>query len=481
MRIAIDNIKASVKNPWLALIALQGIACYVFTVNVSHFVADDLRNLEQALQYPLWDYLVLPVDVHIVPLHRLVTYLLQHGFPMSFDTGTLFFVACHTLSLVFLYRLLQLLHASSANLVVLFLYTANYYLLENYRWWSAGLHRFPYLLLAIASCYCFTRFHIQQRWPQLGAATVCYIAATAFFIKGILIPLYLLGIVVCLFDATQPRASARSMTAAVALVATAVGYGVWYATKDGQAAMTSQSLSKTLIDGMSFGLGMTAQSLMPMMYSPRLAPWVNGAWIAVVIACVARRPRTALPIGTGIALIALNFAMIAGSSKSSRFGLLILLSTRYYFEVLFIAAIFFTIALKWARSSPDKPPANAERTSPGFRRTLVLAIALVYMAAHWRTTVSVMFALDPNQRHYRASRYARNLIADLERFGDLSKLGLLDGAIPTFFSYGGLHPKPMPLSRYLALYGIHPGFSDPRSAVRFVDDDGHIVPRDATR
>src|SRR6185503_1022760 len=84
-------------------------SCFVahFSARNSHFQGDDIVGLFFARQLPFWEYLATPMDVHVVPLHRLVTYAVGRLAPANFAVAVTFLLGCHLLAVFFLYRALE--------------------------------------------------------------------------------------------------------------------------------------------------------------------------------------------------------------------------------------------------------------------------------------------------------------------------------------------------------------------------------------
>ncbi|MBM4364532.1 MAG: hypothetical protein FJ104_17770 [Deltaproteobacteria bacterium] len=61
-----------------AAVALAHLGLGVtFALRNSHYLGDDVLAFEAARRLPLLEHLVAPIDVHLVPLHRLVTFLIH--------------------------------------------------------------------------------------------------------------------------------------------------------------------------------------------------------------------------------------------------------------------------------------------------------------------------------------------------------------------------------------------------------------------
>jgi hypothetical protein len=185
----------------------------------AHFSGDDIITFGSMRALRLPEFLLTPINEHFVPLHRLVAYLANTVAPTNFDVALFILTAFHVLGVVYLHgslRLLErlLLHereAGSRTLCVtqsswllLGLYASHVYLSPLYGWWTAGLHRLPFIAFALMGAFYYLRARDRGGWQGLALVAACLLASLGFFVKGVLVPFYLVGLEVC-FVARHPH------------------------------------------------------------------------------------------------------------------------------------------------------------------------------------------------------------------------------------------------------------------------------------
>jgi len=461
----------------MAAIVIQLLASYWFNIRTSFYTYDDVIAIDLAYQTSFWDYIQYPIDVHRAPLHRAVNHLIHHLLPMNFTAAMLFLLSCHLLSMLVLFRLLKKLNDSPLNLWLVTAYALNAFLQIPLHWWSAGLHRFPYILAAISSCYCFACFYQSGRFRDGILALLCALLATGFFIKGLLIPLYWAALLFCMIDFKDWRKPIRqyALVAAGGLVSAA--YVVWYLNTNTYTVNASKTVIDAVRIGMPWGISTVAQMPLQMFFRTDLALWINLAWLATLAVFVFRVRNAWRPILACFALIMANLLMINLSSRSLNLGPLIMLVPRYYFEILFLVVIFASLMcrnfrrpnISWIMPG-DRAKSVLMRMQPFW---LVAALAL-YSAASWRTAL-LYTNPGPTEDFWRSAQYERNLLKGIHGIG-IDNLNLAEGALPQYFQYEKFVLKPLPLSTYLSWHGLHPQLGKAGEPLYSVDDNGNLQP-----
>jgi hypothetical protein len=457
----------------LLAILIQLVASYLFVVRNSFYIADDIIAIDLAHQMGFWDFIQLPIDVHRVPLHRAANHLIHHLLPMRFGAATLLMLSCHAVSMLVLYRLLQRLNRSQVNLWLITAYALNAFVVIPLHWWSAGLHRFPYVLATILSCHFFVRFHDSNRYRDGLLALLAGLIAAGFYIKAILVPLYWAAILFCIMNFREWRKPARQYVLIAVACMCSLAYVIWYVHNSTDVVNTVDT-SNIILVSLQAGISIVAQMPLQMSFRTDYAPWINLAWACLLIAIALRVKDAWRAIVACLALLTLNLLLIAASGRSSMIGAIIMLAPRYYFEVLFILAIFASLACRniklpatWRLHSAAQGSLQRRAAVP-----LVMALAL-YAGIGWRSAL-VYIQPGPNEKHWRCANYERNLLDDIDRIG-VSHLNLSEGSLPEYFLYDRTQLKPLPLSTYLAWHGLHPEFGNPDKPLYTVDQSGNLT------
>lgn len=476
-----DKLPAPIGAILLATIFAQLMLSYYFCIHTSFYIADDLNAIDAAYKTPFWDFIQLPIDVHRVPLHRATNYLIHHLLPMNFAAALLFLLSCHAASMLVLYRLLQRLNNSPLNAWLITAYALNAYVVIPMHWWSAGLHRFPYVLASVVSCYFFTRFYDTNRNRDGLLALLSAVIAAGFYIKAILIPLYWGGVLFCIMNLRDWRRPLRQYALIGIAGLCSLTYVAWYMQHNTDTVVKTHDLGIFVYTGMRAGFAVTGQMLLQMAIRTDLAQWIDMAWLAV-LAIIAFSVRDAWRgIVAGLAVLSANLLMIAGSARSQAFGIFIMLVPRYYYELLFLLAIFGSLMCRnihlparlWqilGAKSSTRRYANAG---------LLLTILAAYTAVGWRSAL-IYVNPGPQENQWRCANYERNLLGDIDKIG-VDRVNLVEGSLPDYFQFDKFTLKPLPLSMYLAWHGLHPHFSAKAGSGRnkplfSVDQNGHLQP-----
>jgi hypothetical protein len=456
----------------IAAIALQCIASFLINTRISFFMSDDLNAVALLRRTDFWSYITTHVDIHQVPLHRLVNYVLHTLAPMNFAAATLFMIGCHTASLLVLYRALQRLNPSRINLWLILIYALNGYVYLVFHWWSAALHRLPYILFSIVSCYGFLRFHQEQRLRFATIALASALAAAGFFIKAVLIPVYWAALLFCLMDFRGwKKYTSEYVLIAIGLLLS-LAYVGWYTYDNPYDVIQASALGEVLRDSIYIGLSTVAQMVLQMRLDTGIAPWINLASCVALGATIAFAPRAWRALLMGFLVISVNLMMIASSSRATFFGALVMLTPYYYAELLFLLAMFFTVMVRHVNASI--PQHFAVVQSHKSMALLAVIFSLGYAIAGWRTAL-IDTHPGPDDDHWKSARFARNFTHDLEHTA-IANLNLVDRLLPGHFRFGTLLRKPLSSSEFLSWYGLHPPFQQLEQPLSFIDTQGHIQP-----
>jgi len=263
----------------ITAIALQCLIIFFASTRFSFFIGDDLGAAALMHHVDFWSFIAAPVDIHRVPLHRLVNYLLQTLFPMNFAAATAFMLACHAASLFVLYRLLQRINPSQLNLCLILAYALSGYVYIAMHWWSAALHRLPYILGAVISCYGFWRFHQQRRMAFAALTIGGQVIAAGFFVKAVLIPAYWAAMLFCVMNFRDWKKYRRDYALIACGATLSLAYMGWYVHDNHYNVIAVNNPGLILRTSLQLGFSTIAQMLLQMRLSTELAPWINLAFV----------------------------------------------------------------------------------------------------------------------------------------------------------------------------------------------------------
>lgn len=451
------------------------VLMFLFNVHTSFFVYDDLHAIELAHTTDLLTSMTTRIDVHWVPLYRAVQYALHHTLPMNFAAATLFLLGCHALTLLVLYRLLQRLNARGINRWLVAFYAMNAFVLIPLHWWAAGLHRFPYVLLAVASCYSFVRFHQSGKISHAAGALLAAMLATGFFIKAVLVPLYWAAILFCIIDFRRWREYRRQYTLLSIGIVFAASYITVYLLNTPEGHVHMRYNRDALLLGLNWGISTTAQMPLQMPFHTGYSTVINISWGLLLAALCLRRPQAWRAVTALATLLLVNLGMIYASQRAEFFGSWAMLTPRYYFELLFLLVIFGSLLLRpvQARSSSNETETGTSllrQHLPGFA---AIAVLIIYGVAGWRAA-SHYLKPDSDDDFWQCARFERNLLQSLQNF-DAGTSTLADTPVPDCFKYGKFTHRQLMLSKYLEWHDNSIALTPLNSASHVVDRQGNIV------
>lgn len=355
----------------LLTICIFTSAVLVLMYQSSHFIGDDLIALSMAHSMPFREFLLEPIGEHFIPLHRLTAYLTDALAPGNFVAALVVLYTFHAVSMVYVYRTLLLLEPRAqlgpssrgaeqlrllqepASWLLFGLFYVNVFVGSLYMWWTAGLHRLPFIAFSSVAVYYYLRFR------GSGAARHALVCATAivlslgFFTKGVLVPWYLLGLEVCLWSGASRRERRRNLILAGALAAsTAIYASLWSAAQPAEVQAVNTDL-RFQLHYLVVTWKVLASGVVGDVYRVHgeLTPTAVLAELLVLVAAVRtvwKRPRTALTWLVLFVLLLVNVLMVSLSKhRTGAYGLLIpLLSDRYYYEIAFMLALFAAVFIE---------------------------------------------------------------------------------------------------------------------------------------
>jgi len=417
--------------------AVFAVATAVFAWAHSHFLRDDIAGFFIALHQPLHLAAMMPIDVHFVPFHRIVNHVIYALAPMHFGVAVTLLLAVHAVAVLLLYALLQRLKDSPVNGVLLFFYGTNVYLGVLFMWWTSGLHRLPYIALAIGTLYYYVIYRSEHRGRHLVYAGLCFVAALGFYSKAALIPLTLLGIEIALLRDTS-KSDVRRNLRAIAFFGVVAALQVWLARSIVDSRFSQMHLDPGFLlafEARSFAV--LSEEVFGFEYWPIAVP-VNavffGGWLVFIGYTIFRWRWNAVVWSVGLAVVALQFAVIGVSHRTATFGLSMAGTDRYYFELMHIVVLFVALVLHGL-------PSRASRVGMvGWnRRRLGVVVgytALILMAAFSFARFTWLVESSRYQRHREARVFDLNLMRGLAalRAHPDANVALVDGLAPVYLT-----------------------------------------------
>ena len=414
--------------------ALLTLAVVVLIEQNSHFNSDDFLTFYLARKRSFIEHTFTPIFVHVIPLQQACSYLIYKLFPLNFRVALFVLLSFHLGTLLYLYKTLEALKATRLNQVLVFVYAANVYFFAALGSWTSGICRFPYIFFAVGSMYHYLQFRKSSAPRQALAVALFFLLGLGFYVKGLLIPAYLLGLEVCLLRGTPRPQLLRNLSVLSALTLASV---LLYQLERVGVSARHAGLNLDwgdLKDLEKLSLSVFSQGLLTLVYLGQrtITDYVIGSvWTLFFLYTVIKRPRNLLVWCVGLGLIALNILAIGISSRGSEYGLLLAFTHRYYFELTFLAVVFLGLILQ----DLPQPRLPAFLSSPRERRA-VSALGAIVIVGY--ALLSYSHAKELLERGYATNRqvkeYVDNLRTSIEELDlDPSEgLALVDGRVPRY-------------------------------------------------
>ena len=189
----------------VALLLLQAILFFAVTRHSFFFLDDYIYFNDAQQQHFLLRYLLTPVlHVYPAPGDRLASLLLQRFAPLNFTVARVVLIVFLAGTTVLLRQLVSTFARSdrwwTVALVVPFALSLT--LVTPMSWWSSGLPVIPALFFTVVALSAWLRSYTAEesaQWTWVWVATIAVAAAGAFYLKFVLIPIYLLFLRLMIF------------------------------------------------------------------------------------------------------------------------------------------------------------------------------------------------------------------------------------------------------------------------------------------
>jgi hypothetical protein len=416
----------------------------------ANFCGDDFNAFRLANELPMLDVVLTPSDLHFSPLQRLASYAIYKLAPLNFDVALAVLVTFHLLGVFYLYKTLELIRSTVANVWLCFWYATNVYLSWQFLWWSSAVHRLPHILFSIVCVYNYLCYRRSGSMLRLLACFVCWIAAAGFFAKAVLLPALLLGIEICLIPATTRRDLVRNGVVILALFASSAAFTFLWLSRVGTSLggldwNPARWLAMVRIGTMRSQLGWFGIPAVGLSM-PRLGVLTCSLVLAFLFYSIVRAPRSILAWIAMLAIVAANILMGWEAPRSEAYRLFGVLSARYYFELMFVVVLFAAFVFdaltrrRCERDERGKRPTKwmegLEQGIPGLlvlrRRSGVLAISALMAIAGVSFRAAISQIRTGNHGRLQCARFVQNLVGDISALheGGVGEIPIAGGRMP---------------------------------------------------
>lgn len=368
----------------LALLAVLVAFTAWYLLRYSDFSNDDLDNLVLMRHTGFWAFVLMPTDVHYVPLHRLLSWLVYHIDPMNFGVAVTVLLAFHAGTLGCLWASLRRCGLHHARGLFVCAYAASGLIIYGLAWWAHAEHRVPYVFFdALAICQ-YLAWLDDGRRARLWLAALAFVLACGFYEKAVFIPLHMLVAGALVHGRCFVRRPWRLAWPPLGLALGSAAYVLVYLLLHPASAQATLAVAlrgdlefaKVLFTG-ALGLGAEGWHDVP----AHGASWVLVLQLATALAMVVWSLRRGgggwLAVLALLLVVMLDNLPIALSNRVAIFGLMSPHQYRFGYEELHLVVLF--VGIWWARTVPV--PASALRGrvawATGFVFLLVFAVLQV--------------------------------------------------------------------------------------------------------
>ena len=368
------------EDAWREVLVLAAVVIGQAIINwhfasQSFFYADDFVAFQDALsgRYSP-DFLFAIHGGHLSPGRRAVTLFLQYHATLDYEFALSLLLVAHSISVVLVQRILRLLFGARWwTLAVAFAYGISIVISPSLQWFSAGVLILPSTTFALAAIHAYLCWWRTGRRAWLVWSAVAVTGGLLFYIKALLVPLYLLLIRVFLLEPGQSlrdgaRGAVREWPAWV-LYAIPVAAAITTYLVQGYSDSAKGIAWHTIAD--YFETAWTV-GLVPALFGIRVPVYGDATFHDVVIvSCqlgligaamfsIARRRSAWRPWALLVFVFVLNAVLVF---PRLGFGPVLGYTFRYFTESVYFAAIVLPFA--FARPRPRGPLRGLARPAQG--------------------------------------------------------------------------------------------------------------------
>jgi hypothetical protein len=467
----------------IALVVLQALLFFAVTQR-SFFATDDFFHFKLAQERHLLRYLATPIlGVYPAPGHRLATLVLHELFPLGYTAARIFLLGALAGTTILLGQLVRTLARSDDWWTVALLapFALSLTLLSPVWWWSNGLPVIPLLFFTTVALSAWLRSYTDPRgrlW--LGVAVIAVAASGAFYIKFLLIPVYLLfirlAIIPQLLDLPGGvRHLWQERMRWIALAAPPAAFLAVYVLA-GLAARSAVPGERPYLEYLA-----TAwfHALIPVSFlnarldgwDPSLTSWAiivaSQALFWIVVGATWKRSPLALRAWALFVFVFVVNAGMVGAARLPGFGVQIAYELRYYPEIVFFLPL--TLALGLRQGGERHPDVAWERTRWG--RTAIGLLACLYAVSFVVWAPRIM----SDAQGVLAKAWFDNLRPRLHALADDEPvLRIVDSETPEYVMPAWMAPHNR-ISTILALMHLDVVYNEWSEPTYLVLDDGRLA------
>lgn len=203
----------------LLAVAVASIAFQAVLASGSYFTGDDWLHVVLAHDStahggpPSLDYLGRPVFIHYAPGLRFGYWALAQVAPLSWGVALGAMLVLFAGCIVLLHRILEKLFGERrSNLLLVLLFGTSILLVTSFLWFSDGLHKLPSTFLSLLAVDAYLTYHRTRSKAALALCVAAVSLGSLFYVKALLVPLYLV-LIRLLFLEERPRRAAKVLWA----------------------------------------------------------------------------------------------------------------------------------------------------------------------------------------------------------------------------------------------------------------------------
>lgn len=158
----------------------------------SDFSNDDLDNFLLSQRLGFWEFVSTPTNVHYVPLHRFLSWLVYRVAPMNYSVVIAIVLAFHVGTMIVMARSLCLLRVGQIGGLIVCGYAASSLIIYGVSWWANAQHRVTFVFFDICAIYNYVAWIKNGKRVHLLLMAVVFALAFGVYEKAIFIPLHML-------------------------------------------------------------------------------------------------------------------------------------------------------------------------------------------------------------------------------------------------------------------------------------------------
>lgn len=329
-----------------AILVIFTARIFTFTAETAHFTHDDYDHLVKAHEFALMDFIMSPIDLHFVPFHKLLSYVIAQSPLPYYGYAALFTSVMHLVICYMLYLLLHQLSPGRHVLYVVVFFGVSRTLIDQQAWWSSSAHRMPYVLLSIMSVYFYVLYYKGKSHFFGALAFLTFVLIFGFYSKAIIVPLLIASVLYSLDSKKGMLDLFRRQYWLFAMFLVSFLYVLHFKLTAGQEANVTPPVHY-IVDIVVLSFMETLKGFSPDLIT--LKPYLIDQVaifisLSLILWFLASSEKNVRVMAALFLCLLVNFLVIAASQRGIWGGILAF-SHRYYYEVNFILAMFLVMAI----------------------------------------------------------------------------------------------------------------------------------------